>query len=84
METCIEDYLTAIELLHLRITRTHRPFKFNLSVYTRNTTCNVSMHITRVSLSLLQSMNPQLDMFFCNLSHNDILLIFNAKVNPEP
>jgi hypothetical protein len=56
--------MTAIELLHVRITRTHRPFKFNFRIHTRNTTCNVSMHISSVSLSLIQSMNPKLDIIF--------------------
>jgi hypothetical protein len=46
--------MTAIERLHLRIDR--------LSL--RNTTCNGSMHISRVSLSLLQSMDPKLVIIF--------------------
>ena len=68
MGNCIDDYRAAIGLFHIRIKGNRRPFKFNFPVYTyqeillTNFRCTCTFPV--VSLSLLQSLNPNIDILF--------------------
>ena len=64
----IEDYSPTIGQFEIRITGNRRPFKFNFPVYTyqeillTNFRCTCTFPV--VSLSLLQSLNPNIDILF--------------------
>ena len=88
MGNSIEDYRAAIGLFHIRITGNRRPFKFNFPVYTyqeillTNFRCTCTFLV--VSLSLLQSLNLNIDIDFLLFVLQYILIIGNVEVNPGP
>ena len=75
MGNSIEDYRAAIGLFHIRIKGNRRPFKFNFPVYTYQEILLTSFRCTFlvVSLSLLQSLNPNIDIIFLLLLNNIIM-----------
>ena len=83
MGICIEDYSATIGLFEIRITGNRRPFKFNFPVYTYQEILLSNFRCTFlvVSLSLLQSLNPYLDIVFLLFV---LQYIGNVEVNPGP
>ena len=73
MGNCIDDYWAAIGLFHIRITGNRRPFKINfpVHVYTYQEILITNFRCTYlvVSLSLLQSLNPNIDIVFLLLNN---------------
>ena len=63
---CIDDYRAAIGLFHIRIKGNRRPFKFKFPVYTYQEILLTNFRCTFlvVSLSLLQNLNPNIDIVF--------------------
>ena len=64
----------------------HRPFKFNFPVYTYQEILLTNFRCTFlvVSLSLLQSLNPNIDIVFLLFVLQYILIIGNVEVNQGP
>ena len=81
MGICIEDYSPTIGQFEIRITGNRRPFKFNFLVYTYQEILLTNFRCTFlvVSLSLLQSLNPNLDIVFLLFV---LQYIGNVEVNP--
>jgi hypothetical protein len=81
MGICIEDYSPTIGQFEIRITGNRRPFKFNFPVYTYQEILLSNFRCTFlvVSLSLLQSLNPNLDIVFLLFV---LQYIGNVEVNP--
>ena len=86
MGNCIDDYRAAIGLFHIRITGNRRPFKVNFPVYTYQEILLTNFRCTFlvVSLSLLQSLNPNIDIVFLLFVLQYILIIGNVEVDPSP
>ena len=88
MGNCIDDYRAAIELFHIRITGNRRPFKFNFPVhvytYQEILITNFRCTFLVVSLSLLQSLNPNIDIVFLLFVLQYILIIGSVEVNAGP
>ena len=80
MGNCIDDYRAAIGLFHIRITGNRRPFKVNFPVYTYQEILLTNFRCTFlvVSLSLLQSLNPNIDIVFLLFVLQYILIIGNV------
>ena len=79
MGNSIEDYRAAIGLFHIRI-------KGNFPVYSYQEILLTNFRCTFlvVSLSLLQSLNPNIDIIFLLFVLQYILIIGNVEVNPGP
>jgi hypothetical protein len=77
MGNCIDDNRAAIGLFHIRIKGNRRPFKFNFLVYTYQEILLTNFRCTFlvVSLSLLQSLNPNIDIVFLLFVLQYILII---------
>jgi hypothetical protein len=81
MGNSIEDYRAAIGLFHIRIKGNRRPFKFNFPVYSYQEILLTNFRCTFVvvSLSLLQSLNPNIDIIFLLFVLQYILIIDNVE-----
>ena len=86
MGDCIDDYRAAIGLFHIRITGNRSPFKVNFPVYTYQEILLTNFRCTFlvVSLSLLQSLNSNIDIVVLLFVLQYILIVGNVEVNPGP
>ena len=88
MDNCIDDYMASIGLFQMRITGNRRPFNVNFPVhvytYQEILITNFRCTFLVVSLSLLQSLNPNIDLVFLLFVLQYILIIGNVEVNAGP